>query len=130
MKITIHYLFILSLESFGFFAWILLLVAFCLHPIPSIWLGNSKLNSGQLSKFIKHKLSSQLNNGLTLRNPNPKSPQKRFPFGRTFTKPSLFLGPNSFKKILFPSNFVYKVYLKRIKERAAKTFLWALIHFP
>ena len=100
MEIAIYSHFVLSLESLEFFAGILLPIAFCLHLIPSIWLGNSKLNGGQPSKFLKHKLLSQLKNGLTLRNPNPKSPQKRLPFGLNLYQ-VLFLGPKLLQKIIF-----------------------------
>ena len=100
-------LFILSLGSLGFFAGILLPIAFFLHRIPSIWLGNSRLNGGQPSKFLKHKLLSQLKNGSTL-----KSPQKqRLLFGLNLYQ-TLLLGPKLLQKIIF----LQIRHLKRVQE--------------
>ena len=56
LEIVIHSLFVLNLGSLGFFVGILLPIVFCLHRIPSIWLGNSRLNGGQPSKVLKHRL--------------------------------------------------------------------------
>ena len=119
LEIAIHFLFVLSLESLGFFARILLPIAFCLHFIPNIWLRNSKLNGGQLSKFLKHKLLSRLKNGLSLRNPNPKSPQKRLSFGLNLYQ-ILFLDPKLLQKTFFLQTLLTKHISKESKNKLLK----------
>ena len=101
MEITIHSLSVLNLESLGFFVGTLLPIISCLHLIPSIWLGNSKSNGGQPSKFPNLKPLSLSKNGLIPKSPNPRSPQKlRYLLGPILYHAHL-LGPKLLPKILF-----------------------------
>ena len=74
LEIVIHSLSVFNLESLGFFVRNLLLIIFGLHHIPSIWLGNSKSNGGQPSKYLNLKPLSPSKNGFIPKSQNPKSP--------------------------------------------------------
>ena len=77
MEIDIHFIFVLSLESLGFYARTLLLTIF-FHPLfLSIWQGNLKLNGGQLSKSLLPKLLTLSKNGFFFQK-KPQTPSKVF----------------------------------------------------
>ena len=81
---------------------------FCSHhvypsPSLSIWLGNSKLNGGPLSKYLKPKPLTLLKNGLKPKSPNKRSPQSqslRYHSGPNLCQAQL-LGPILLQKTHF-----------------------------
>ena len=68
---------------------------------PSIWLGNSKSNGGQPSRFLNLKPLSPSNNELIPKSPNLKSPQKQRLLVGLNLYQTLFLGPKLLQKIIF-----------------------------
>ena len=120
METAIHSSFVLSLESHGFSVGIFPLIIFSHCLFPSIWLRNLKLNGGLPSKYLKPKPLNPSRLGLIPKNPNPKNHQKKPPFG-TSSLPRPIPWPQTPSKTIFPSNFVYKAYLKKVQEQADET---------
>ena len=95
LEIAIHFSFVLNLESLGFYVGIFVLTNLNQAHSLSIWLGNSKLNGGPLSKFPKPKPLKLSKTGLKPKGPNRKSLQSQSP--RYQFRPNLYqaqlLGP-------------------------------------
>ena len=109
-------LFILSLGSLGFFAGILLPIAFCLHHIPSIWLGNSRFKWWAAFKISQTQTFESIKEWIDSKKPTKtKTPIWTQPL------PDPFAWPQTPSKNYFPSNSAYKAYLKRVQEQEAET---------
>ena len=116
LEIAIPFHSAISSDSLGFFAMTFLPTISYLYLFPSIWPGNSKSNGGLPSKFLKHKTfesikewvdskkskskKSSKQNGLTLKNPNPKNLQNKLLFGPLHCL-DLFLSLKLHKKPIF-----------------------------
>ena len=75
LEIATRYSFVLNLESLGFYVGIFVPTNLNQAHSLSIWLGNSKLNGGLLSKYPKPKPLSLSKIGLKPKSPNQRSLQ-------------------------------------------------------
>ena len=79
LEIVTHYFSVLYLESLGFFVRTFVRTIFHQAHSLGIWLGNSKLNGGPLSKYLQPKPLIMLKTGSRPKSPNPRSPQSQSP---------------------------------------------------
>ena len=103
LEIVTHYISVLILESLGFYVGTFVPTIFLQANSLSIWLGNSKLNGGPLSKFLQPKPFILLKTGSKHKSPNQRSPQSQNP--RYLFGPNLyqaqFRGPKLLQKTHF-----------------------------
>ena len=106
LEIATHYSFVLNLESLGFYVGIFDPTNLSQAHSLSIWIGNSKLNGGPLSKYPKPKPLILSKTGLKPKSPNQRSPQSQ--------SPRYQFGPNLYQAQLLGSKL--KIHFLQIQH--------------